>query len=258
MLEKIIKKTAERIKSSKQSISLEDMKIRALALNKDTGFPFLAALKSKELSFICEVKKASPSKGIIAHDFPYIEIAGKYEKAGASAISVLTEPDFFMGDNSYLTDIGKNVWIPLLRKDFIVDEYMIYESKVIGADAILLICALLAPETLKQYLELSHSLGMSALVEAHDEAEVNMAIDAGAKIIGVNNRNLKTFEVDISNSAQLKKLIPEDVIFVSESGIRDRNDIEYLLNNGADAVLIGETLMKSRDIEEALGILKGN
>ena len=243
MLEKIIKKTAERIKSSKQSISLEDMKIRALALNKDTGFPFLAALKSKELSFICEVKKASPSKGIIAHDFPYIEIAGKYEKAGASAISVLTEPDFFMGDNSYLTDIGKNVWIPLLRKDFIVDEYMIYESKVIGADAILLICALLAPETLKQYLELSHSLGMSALVEAHDEAEVNMAIDAGAKII---------------NSAQLKKLIPEDVIFVSESGIRDRNDIEYLVKNGADAVLIGETLMKSRDIEEALGILKGN
>ena len=163
-----------------------------------------------------------------------------------------------MGDNSYLTDIGKNVWIPLLRKDFIVDEYMIYESKVIGADAILLICALLAPETLKQYLELSHSLGMSALVEAHDEAEVNMAIDAGAKIIGVNNRNIKTFEVDISNSAQLKKLIPEDVIFVSESGIRDRNDIEYLVKNGADAVLIGETLMKSRDIEEALGILKGN
>lgn len=257
MLQKIAERTVERIAEAKRRMPLTEMREKACGLNSDTGFPFLEALRKPELSFICEIKKASPSKGIIAPDFPYIEIARKYEKAGAAAISVITEPEFFMGSNSYLSEIRENVSLPLLRKDFIVDEYMIYEAKVLGADAVLLICSILAPETLKTYLDLSRSLGMSALVEAHDEAEVIMAIEAGAEIIGINNRDLRTFEVDIENSIRLKKLIPEGVIFVSESGIRERCDIEYLATNGAHAVLIGETLMKSENIARKLGSLRG-
>ena len=208
----------------------------------DTGFPFEQTLKKPGMSFICEVKKASPSKGIIAEDFPYLEIAKEYEAAGASAISCLTEPEYFKGDKRYLKKIAETVSIPVLRKDFTVDPYMIYEAKVLGATAVLLICALLPEETLKEYLETAHSLGLSALVEAHDEAEVAQAMRAGARIIGVNNRNLKDFTVDIHNS---ERLVPENIVFVSESGIKTPEDVGRLYQNKTDAVLIGETLMRS-------------
>lgn len=266
ILDDIAAKTRERIAASKRSISLEEMKGKALDIVKKetqngtkpyTKFCFREQLRKPGISFICEVKKASPSKGVIAEDFPYVEIAKEYEKAGASAISVLTEPFYFQGRNEYLTEIGKQVRIPLLRKDFTVDEYMIYEAKVIGASAVLLICAILDDEQLKEYLGLAHSLGLSALVEAHDSAEVNRAIRCGAEIIGVNNRDLKTFTVDVMNSVRLRELVPKDIVYVSESGIRTAEDIKRLAENGTDAVLIGETFMRSPDKKAALAKLRG-
>jgi indole-3-glycerol phosphate synthase len=226
--------------------------------NEETvAFPFEAILRKPGLSFICEVKKASPSKGIIAADFPYLDIARDYELAGADAISVLTEPDYFLGCTDYLTDIRKHVGIPLLRKDFIIDDYQLYESKLIGADAVLLICALLDTETLRQCLSICDDLGLSALVEAHDETEVRSALSAGARIIGVNNRDLKTFEVDLGNCIRLRPLVPKDILFVAESGIKTADDINILHNAGIDAVLIGETLMRSSDKKAALNALRG-
>jgi indole-3-glycerol phosphate synthase len=210
------------------------------------------------MSFICEIKKASPSKGIISQDFRYIETAKEYEAAGAAAISVLTEPDFFLGGNKYLTEIKNTVKIPVLRKDFIIDQYQIFEAKNIGADAILLICAILDFYTLKEFMATARDLGLSCLVEAHDEKEVETALKADAKIIGVNNRNLKNFEVDIYNSIKLRKLVPENKIFVSESGIKTKEDIDILRLNKVDAVLIGEELMKSGNIKEKLRELKGD
>ena len=233
ILETIAEATRKRVAAEKEKCSLAEMKEKATAMNPDTGFPFEQALKKPGMSFICEVKKASPSKGIIAEDFPYLEIAKEYETAGASAISCLTEPEYFKGDKRYLKKIAETVSIPVLRKDFTVDPYMIYEAKVLGATAVLLICALLPEETLKEYLETAHSLGLSALVEAHDEAEVARAMRAGARIIGVNNRNLKDFTV------------PENIVFVSESGIKTPEDVGRLYQNKTDAVLIGETLMRS-------------
>lgn len=266
ILEEIAAKTRERVAECKQMVSLEEIKKRALDIVKDETengnqpyqvFPFQEALAGEDISFICEVKKASPSKGLIAPDFPYVEIAKEYEAAGAAAISVLTEPYYFQGKNEYLTEIARHVKLPLLRKDFTVDEYMIYEAKLIGASAVLLICAILDDEQLKAYLKLAHSLGLSALVEAHDEIEVKRAIDAGAGIIGVNNRDLKTFTVDIMNSVRLRSLIPEHTVYVSESGIKTPEDIARLKNNGTNAVLIGETFMRSADKKAELIKLRG-
>lgn len=257
ILDEIAEKTRERVAEQKKHISLEEMKEKAEKMEKNTGFPFQRALQTEDIAFICEVKKASPSKGVIAEDFPYVEIAKEYEEAGAAAISVLTEPYYFQGSNTYLTEITQNVHIPVLRKDFTVDEYMIYEAKVIGASCILLICAILDQKTLNQYLELAHSLGLSVIVEAHDEEEVKMALASGAKIIGVNNRDLKTFTVDINNSARYRKMVPDDVVFISESGIKTAQDIQKLRENGTNAVLIGETFMRSSDKKKVLEELRG-
>ena len=229
----------------------------ALALPSDTGFPFEAALRQQDFNFICEVKKASPSKGIIAEHFPYLDIAKEYEVAGAAAISVLTEPDFFKGDKKYLQEIASTVKIPVLRKDFIIDEYQIYQAKVWGASAILLICACLDVPTLTKFRELADSLGLSSLVEAHDEQEVQMAIDCGARIIGVNNRNLKDFTVDVQNSVRLRNLVQDDVIFVSESGLETPDDIQVLRDNNIGVALMGETFMRSPNKIEKLVYLYG-
>lgn len=233
-----------RVVEAKKQCPLEKLKEAALQLPR-SGFKFEKAIDLPQMAFICEVKKASPSKGVIAPDFPYTEIARDYELAGASAISVLTEPDFFMGRNQYLTDIRRTVKIPLLRKDFTVDEYQIYEAKLIGADAVLLICALLDTETLFSYINVCNQLGLSALVEAHTKEEVLSARAAGARIIGINNRNLKTFEVDFQNSIQLRSLVPPEILFVAESGIQTAEDIHTLYQAGVNAVLIGEKLMRS-------------
>jgi len=229
-----------------------------LALPSDTGFPFEAALRQQDFNFICEVKKASPSKGIIAEHFPYLDIAKEYEVAGAAAISVLTEPDFFKGDKKYLQEIASTVKIPVLRKDFIIDEYQIYQAKVWGASAILLICACLDVPTLTKFRELADSLGLSSLVEAHDENEVQMAIDCGARIIGVNNRNLKDFTVDVQNSVRLRNLVQDDVIFVSESGLETPEDIQVLRDNNIGVALMGETFMRSPNKVEKLAYLYGS
>lgn len=242
---------------NKHKISEEEIRRAALALGADTGFPFEKALAQPGMSFICEIKKASPSKGIIARDFPYLEIAREYEKAGASAISCLTEPDFFMGSDEYLREIAAAVKIPVLRKDFTVDPYMIYEAKVLGVSAVLLICAILTDEELIEYGALARSLGLSALVEAHDEREVERALRVDKAVIGVNNRDLRNFTVDCRNSVRLRKMVPGDRLFVSESGIQTPTDIEILRENGVDAVLIGETLMRSPDKAAELRCLKG-
>lgn len=257
ILDEIAERTKQRVAEEKAAVPLSEMKKCALDMGRDGSFPFRAALGGSDISFICEVKRASPSKGVIAEDFPYLRIAQEYEQAGAAAISCLTEPFWFRGSDEYLREIAAAVKIPVLRKDFTVDEYMIYQAKTLGASAVLLICSILSAEQLKEYLELAHSLGLSALVEAHDEQEVRTALSAGAGIIGVNNRDLRTFTVDIGNSARLRKLVPPEVLFVSESGIRTAEDIEALRQNGTNAVLVGETLMRSPDKRAALAELRG-
>lgn len=258
ILEEIAARTVQRVADEKAAVPLSEMKKRAEAMDANTGFPFRKVLSGDEISFICEVKRASPSKGLIAPDFPYLDIARDYERAGASAISCLTEPFWFKGRDEYLAEISNAVTIPVLRKDFTVDEYMIYQAKTLGASAVLLICAILSKEQLSEYLGIAHSLGLSALVEAHDEDEVRTALSVGAGIIGVNNRDLRTFTVDINNSARLRKLVPPEVLFVSESGIKTAADIEALRSNGTNAVLIGETLMRSPDKKAALDELRGH
>ena len=208
------------------------------------------------MSFICECKKASPSKGLIEPDFRYLEIAREYEAAGADCISVLTEPKWFLGSDEYLKEIAKTVSIPCIRKDFTVDEYQIYQAKTLGAAAVLLICSILSEEQLGEYIKICDSLGISALVEIHDEKEAGMAVRAGARIIGVNNRNLKDFTVDTANSKKLRDLIPDDIIFVSESGVKSTDDIRAIREIGADAVLIGETLMRADDKKAKLDELR--
>ena len=257
ILDKIIEATKIRVAQEKQVETPEAVKAAALALPADTGFPFEAALRQQDFNFICEVKKASPSKGIIAEHFPYLDIAKEYELAGAAAISVLTEPDFFKGDKKYLQEIASTVKIPVLRKDFIIDEYQIYQAKVWGASAILLICACLDVPTLTKFRKLADSLGLSSLVEAHDEQEVQMAIDCGARIIGVNNRNLKDFTVDVQNSVRLRNLVEDDVIFVSESGLETPEDIQVLRDNNIGVALMGETFMRSPNKVEKLAYLYG-
>ena len=257
ILDTIAARTRLRVEHSKQQRPLAALREDALSRNAETGFPFEAALAKDGVSFICECKKASPSKGLIAPDFPYLDIAREYEAAGADAISVLTEPDWFLGQDAYLRDIAHTVSIPCLRKDFTVDEYMIFEAKLLGAAAVLLICALLDEETLRSYLALCDRLGLSALVEAHTESELRCALRAGARIIGVNNRNLKDFSVDVGNSRRLRALAPKDVLFVAESGIRTAEDVAALRQIGVDAVLVGETLMRAADKAAALRALKG-
>ena len=257
ILDKIVEATKVRVAKEKEVETPEAVKAAALALPSDTGFPFEAALRQQDFNFICEVKKASPSKGIIAEHFPYLDIAKEYEVAGAAAISVLTEPDFFKGDKKYLQEIASTVKIPVLRKDFIIDEYQIYQAKVWGASAILLICACLDVPTLTKFRELADSLGLSSLVEAHDEHEVQMAIDCGARIIGVNNRNLKDFTIDVQNSVRLRNLVEDDVIFVSESGLETPEDIQVLRDNNIGVALMGETFMRSPNKVEKLAYLYG-
>ena len=262
ILEEIAKKTRERVAAAKETTPISVLREAAeakLARNNDLrgGFAFAKALRAPGMSFICEVKKASPSKGIIARDFPWLSIAREYEAAGAAAISCLTEPYWFLGSDRYLEEIAAAVSIPVLRKDFTVDEYMIYEAKVLGASAVLLICSILEDGQLRDFLQLAAALQMDALVEAHTEAELSRAVAAGAKIIGVNNRNLADFTVDIENSRRLRSLAPANVLFVSESGIKTPGDIAALYENGTDAVLIGETLMRAADKKAMLQYLAG-
>jgi indole-3-glycerol phosphate synthase len=262
-LEKLVKSAEMRVETAKKRVSPDELKSRVLNTDgnkkfyRREDFAFEKSLKKEGISFICELKKASPSKGILDSSFPYLEIAENYEKAGADAVSVLTEPEYFMGSDDYLKEISASINIPVLRKDFIVDEYQIYEAKLIGADAVLLICALLDTRTIKKYIEICDILGISALVEAHTEEEIRSALEAGARVIGVNNRDLRTFEVDIRKCIDLRKFVPENVIFVAESGIKTRDDILMLEQAKVDAVLIGETLMRSRDKKAMLAYLKG-
>ena len=256
ILDRLADFARERVAQAKEQISLESIRQQALSLPKGE-FTFERALKKEGLSFICECKKASPSKGLIAPEFPYLEIAKEYEAAGADCISVLTEPKWFLGSDAYLKDIASTVSVPCLRKDFTVDAYMIYEAKLLGASAVLLICSLLKEQEIREFLALCETLGLSALVEAHNEEEAAMAVRAGARIIGVNNRNLKDFTVDTENSKRLRSRIPSDVLFVSESGVSSPEDVAKLSEIGADAVLVGETLMRAPDKKIRLAQLRG-
>lgn len=256
ILDKLAEHAFERIKATERAVPFDEVKSKALSLPKG-DFAFEKALKKPDISFICECKKASPSKGVIAEDFPYLKIAEEYEKAGADCISVLTEPKWFLGSDEYLREIAERVSIPCIRKDFTVDGYMIYEAKLLGAKAVLLICSILSAEQIREYIGICDSLGISALVEAHDENEVKTALNCGARIIGVNNRNLKDFSVDTDNSRRMRELVPDSVVFVSESGVRTAKDIKKLREIGADAVLIGETLMRAEDKRAKLRELKG-
>lgn len=257
ILDQLADYARERTAWAKKNVPAAEL--RRLAFRLPAGnFSFERALRKPGLSFICECKKASPSKGLIAEDFPYIRIAEEYEKAGADCISVLTEPKWFLGSNDYLKEIAGRVSIPCLRKDFTVDPYMIYEAKVLSASAVLLICAILEKSELSDYLAICEELGLSALVEAHDEKEIHDALDAGARVIGVNNRNLKDFSVDTENSLRYRNLVPDDILFVSESGIRTAADVASLRAAGMDAVLIGEALMKAPNITEKLAELRGD
>ncbi|MBQ1943503.1 MAG: indole-3-glycerol phosphate synthase TrpC [Ruminococcus sp.] len=256
ILDRLAAYAQERVTAAKQNISIEELKERAVSLPRG-DFAFEKALKKDDIAFICECKKASPSKGVIAGDFPYLQIAKAYESAGADCISVLTEPKWFLGSDRYLQEIAAAVHIPCLRKDFTVDAYMLYEAKCLGAAAVLLICSILSEEQIKAYIKICDTLGLSALVEAHDEAEVKTALRCGARIIGVNNRNLKDFSVDTDNSRRLRRLIPKDVVFVSESGVKTPEDVQLLREVGADAVLIGETLMRAADKKQKLNELRG-
>ncbi|MDR3256257.1 MAG: indole-3-glycerol phosphate synthase TrpC [Endomicrobium sp.] len=255
ILDEIVAATKIRVKKTKLQKSFKAIKEEVLN-KKKSFFYFEKVLSMSGINFICEIKRASPSKGLISYDFKYKEIALEYEKAGVAAISVLTEPDFFLGSIKYLQEIKSIVKIPILRKDFIIDSYQIYESKLIGADAILLICSILSYDVLKEFMEIAQEIGISCLVEVHNEKEIETALNVGAKIIGVNNRNLKTFEVDFNNSMKLRKLVPFDKIFVSESGIKTKEHIDILKANNVNAVLIGEELMKSNNIAARLIELK--
>ena len=258
ILDQLAEYSRLRVAEDKKKISLEEMKNIAIQTKNEKlrDFAFEKALTKDDLSFICECKKASPSKGLIEPDFRYLEIAREYEKAGADCISVLTEPKWFLGSDEYLKEIAKTVSIPCIRKDFTVDEYQIYQAKTLGAAAVLLICSILSEVQLGEYIKICDSLGISAIVEIHDEKEAGMAVRAGARIIGVNNRNLKDFTVDTANSKKLRDLIPDDIIFVSESGVKSTDDIRAIREIGADAVLIGETLMRADDKKAKLDELR--
>ena len=256
ILDQLADHARHRVAEAKKQVPPEALKRQALAAEKGQ-FVFENAIKKAKMAFICECKKASPSKGLIAPDFPYLQIAKEYEAAGADCISVLTEPKWFLGRDEYLREIAAAVSIPCLRKDFVVDEYMIYEAKLLGASAVLLICSILSEEEIGKYIGICDELGLSALVEAHDETEVAIALRAGARMIGVNNRNLKDFSVNMDNCQRLRDLIPREVIFVAESGVKDASDVARLREIGADAVLIGEALMRAEDKKARLAEFRG-
>ena len=256
ILDQLADHARHRVAEAKKEVPLEALKRQAFAAEKGQ-FVFENAIKKAKMAFICECKKASPSKGVIAQDFPYLQIAKEYEAAGADCISVLTEPKWFLGRDEYLREIAAAVSIPCLRKDFVVDEYMIYEAKLLGASAMLLICSILSEEEIGKYIGICNELRLSALVEAHDETEVAIALRAGARMIGVNNRNLKDFSVNMDNCQRLRDLIPREVIFVAESGVKDASDVARLREIGADAVLIGEALMRAEDKKARLAEFRG-
>ncbi len=256
ILDELAAHARQRVAAARQIVPSEALRRRARALPRG-DFAFEKALAKPGLSFICEVKRASPSKGLIAPEFPYLDVARAYEAAGADCISVLTEPKWFLGSDEYLKEIAATVSIPCLRKDFTVDEYMIYEAKCLGASAVLLICSILSQEEIAGFIAPADTLGITSLVEAHDENEVRMALAAGARVIGVNNRNLRDFTVDTDNSRRLRDLVPDDVLFVSESGVKNAQDVECVRALGADAVLVGETLMRADDKKAKLAELKG-
>lgn len=246
ILDELAAHARERVEAAKRRCSFDEMKARAESLPRG-DFRFEKALAAPEMSFICEVKKASPSKGVIDPVFDYLAIAKAYEAAGADCVSCLTEPKWFLGSDDIFRAIRQSISLPMIRKDFTVDPYQIYEAKCMGADAVLLICALLPEETLRRYLAVCDGLGLSALVEAHDENEIDSAVRAGARLIGVNNRNLKDFTVDITNAARLRSLAPDNTIFVAESGVSSPEDVAALRRSGADAALVGEYLMRASD-----------
>ena len=256
ILEQLAAHAKERVALAERACPLEIIRQKASRMEKGDG-SFEKALKRPGLSFICECKKASPSRGVIAENFPYLQIAREYQEAGADAVSVLTEPKWFLGSDRYLREIAETVSLPCLRKDFTVDEYMIYEAKLLGASAVLLICSILSSRQLREYLQICETLGLSALVETHDEGEVDMALEAGARIIGVNNRNLRNFSVDMENSRRLREQIPAEVLFVSESGVKTAADAAALREIGADAVLVGEAMMRAKDKRAMLAELRG-
>ena len=256
ILDQLSEHARARVAEAKRARPFSAVRDAALAMPKG-DFPFESALSGPELAFICECKKASPSKGLIAPKFPYLDIAKDYAAAGAAAISVLTEPKWFLGSDDYLRRIAASVPVPCLRKDFTVDEYMLYEAKTLGASAALLIVAILDECQIRDFIQVCDVLGLSALVEAHDENEAEAALRAGARIVGVNNRNLKDFSVDTNNSRRLRAMIPESVLFVSESGVKDARDVQAARDMGADAVLVGETLMRARDKKAKLTELRG-
>ncbi len=256
ILDRLAQSARERVAQASRRISPAE--IRRMALSLPAGdFGFERALSGPGMAFICECKKASPSRGLISPEFPYLQIATEYERAGAEAISVLTEPEWFLGSDAILREIAGQVRLPCLRKDFTVDAYMLYEARLLGASAALLICAILDEAQLRDDLDVCDALGLSALVECHDEAEIDMALHAGARVVGVNNRNLKDFSVDTGHSGRLRERIPRDVLFVSESGIRTREDVAALERLGVDAVLVGEALMTSPDKGARLRELRG-
>lgn len=256
ILDQLAEHAMARTRRAMEQLPAGEIRRRALSLPRG-DFAFERALQKPGLSFICECKRASPSKGLIAPDFPYLDIARAYAEAGADCISVLTEPKWFLGEDRYLREIAAAVPVPCLRKDFTVDDYMIYQAKLLGAAAVLLICSLLREERLREYLSVCDALGLSALVEAHDDREVEMALRAGARVIGVNNRNLKDFSVDTETSRRLREKIPPDVLFASESGVQGPEDVAALRKIGADAVLIGEALMRAPDKKARLAWLRG-
>ena len=257
ILDDILKYRRQQLEKEKSNCELSDMKILAeQTLADHSPISLKSALKQNTLSCICEVKKASPSKGLICEDFHPVTIAKAYEAAGANAVSCLTEEHFFQGSSDYLSEIRQNINLPILRKDFIFDEYQVYEAAAIGADAILLIASVLEPQKLSELYALAYSLGLEVLVEVHDENEMSTVEFIKPQIIGVNNRNLKTFEVNLDIVARLKPFAPSDAVFVSESGIKNNDDMKTVHNLGADAVLIGETLMRSKNISETLANLR--
>lgn len=256
ILDQLTDHARKRVDEAKRKVPYDKIKRQAESMPKG-NFTFENALKKPGISFICECKRASPSKGLIAPDFPYLQIAKEYEAAGADCISVLTEPKWFLGSDEYLREIANTVSIPCLRKDFTVDEYMLYEAKALDASAVLLICSILSKTEIEKYIRICDNLGLSALVEARDESEVQTALNAGARVIGVNNRNLKDFSVDTANSRRLRELIPPNVLFVSESGVQTVEDVAELRKIDANAVLIGETLMRATDKKAKLAKLRG-
>ena len=257
ILEDIVETTKERVAENKKRHSIHELKEKAFKMPISNQFPFKKALEKEGMSYILEVKRHSPSKGQIVSHFDYKAIAKEYEMIGADAISVVTEPTYFKGDDDFLSEIKKVVKVPVLRKDFVVDEYMVYEAKLLGADAVLLITGILDEITLMRCINLAHNLGMSALVEAHSTMQIRKALRVGAKIIGVNNRDLRDFSVDLKTTFDLRDTVSDDVIFVSESGIKTREDIEKLEAHQVQGVLIGETLMKSHNRQHTLNVLKG-